>query len=208
MKRSDSINKAAILEAGRFNQKVANFMNSETGKQFTKYAHMTPAQYMKGINDSGFKTNLEEKDFHAMQEKTFWVQLMDFMNAFRQEAEYQLAFWIEYLRLTNPEKHAEITKTFKEVKDNEDKQIEKEMADAKEKEKGVTEMSTAKIQPMNCREKTTMMSITTSSFSSIFSSFRGITEIMQAVYGDQIEKMREASAFAVKEDKAKGKTAK
>lgn len=204
-KRNDKINKMAILEASRFNAKVKNWRNSEDGKKIAKYNAMTSDEYMTEVRKV-IPTALCEEDWHKQQETMFWLQFTDFMNAFRQEGEYQLAFWTELCRILKPNEYKRIKETFDEVKRNEDAQIADDTAKAEKDKKGEEDMN--KISPLTKREKTTFMATNHAAFSNIFSVFRGMTEIMQAVYGDQIEKMREAERFAVKEDKPKAKTAK
>ena len=200
-KRNDSINKQAILEAGRFNQKVRNWRNSENGKKFAQYNDMTSDEYMAEVRKV-VPTALTEKDWHAKQEIMYWLQQNDFFNAFHQELQYLVSLKLEILKMKHPEKYERIMAINKEVKENEDARIkdESEKAEKDGSTKLWEETMANKLNPMTAREKTTFFATNDAAMTNIFGLLKTLTEIELAEHAEAVEKLQNEVRMSVKEN--------
>ena len=192
--------KIKLAEASAFNKRVENWKNDPRNKNIVKYNKMNTKEYMEEVNSRGFKTELSEKDFHALQEQTFWASQVEYLLAIKQESDIMLSFYLELLKGKDPKEYESLTKAMFEHEKAENEELSK---NENEEDKGETEMAKEQrlIKDINAREKTVLMGTSIAAFDTIFKNMRAINEIMYAVYASEIEDMREKQVGNVREEK-------
>jgi len=195
-----AIRMTAIREAGELNERVKQWRNDPRNEQITKQNSMTTDEYMKDINKRGYRTSLDEVDFHKAQRTTLLPSMSQYIMAISEQFDIQVTLLLELLKVRDPKKHEELVTDFDKAMAQDKAHYKKDDKKTEtKKEEGKKDMNMVK--GLNQREESNLTALIVAGLDGVFQKVRTSNEIMYAVFQKEVEDLRLKQVEAVREEK-------